>query len=230
MNVPTIKRFTSTTFASLAILAGILSGVSFFLPVQRAVRVTDRHYLVPHFYDGRFRLFWINSEDAPLRVEALEGSQHFIVGVDKPRQPSTDTEPPGQRGGRRFLLRIGNLRSVPDFGGAVQEVRKTRSGRVFLPGVKYTFFRIPAWLLMLALLLPPIYFIFNFPWLYRRRKRRNRCTSCGYSLVALTEPRCPECGYDVSPQKLENCRGCGYDLTGNVSGACPECGLSLAGI
>lgn len=216
MRVPTFKRFTSTTFASLAIVAGVLTAVSVFVAVQLPVRLNSHNYLFPHFFDGRFRLFWINAQERPIRIHTQPGSQNFSIGIDEE----------GSR--RRFMVTIGNQRSVPDFGGAWRYKQLTRDGRVPLASVNY--FRIPGWLLVIVLLLPPIHFIVTHPWLVRWRERRNRCTSCGYSLVALTQPRCPECGYDVSPHVIENCRGCGYDLTGNVSGACPECGLSLAGV
>ena len=59
--------------------------------------------------------------------------------------------------------------------------------------------RFPVWCVVALLFVFPIRSILRGPWMRHLRRRRGRCTTCG------------------------------YDLTGNVSGVCPECGLALVG-
>ena len=41
------------------------------------------------------------------------------------------------------------------------------------------------------------------------RRRRNRCTSCGYPLRGLTSGRCPECGTAYDAPEVQGSEACG---------------------
>jgi len=52
----------------------------------------------------------------------------------------------------------------------------------------------PVWAVVAVLTIQPAVALIRGPVLGRRRKRRNECPSCGYSLVGCVSDACPECG------------------------------------
>lgn len=65
---------------------------------------------------------------------------------------------------------------------------------VYYGSTRHSYIVVRLWWLVPILPLYPILF-FYVPMVRRyRRRRRNACVSCGYSLQGLTELRCPECG------------------------------------
>lgn len=182
----------------LAIAAVVLAGfgcVSFFKALNWPFEIREKDWGVVHFFDGRVRMFWVQSPESPIVVEAYEFGPDFkartIYDEEPPLPPDTaGPEPP--RLGRPMRIRIGSRRTVPDFGGRFAWdpwIMDTAS-----PPIQYYYFRLPVWLPVGLLLLWPVRAVVRGPWMQRRRKRRNRCVQCGYRLKGLPEPRCPECG------------------------------------
>jgi hypothetical protein len=58
-------------------------------------------------------------------------------------------------------------------------------------------FEMPLWFLVLVFGTYPFAVLVIAPLRRHRRRKRNECIQCGYSLTGLTEPRCPECGNRV---------------------------------
>lgn len=56
----------------------------------------------------------------------------------------------------------------------------------------------PFWAVFTALAAYPTITLILWPIRRRHRKKKGFCTSCGYNLTGLPEPRCPECGQAVS--------------------------------
>ena len=186
----------NTALVMMAIVLAGLGCVSFFKPLDWPFQVLSADWGVLHFFDGRVRLFWIQSPEAPIVVTAYEFGPDFRVSSiydDVPllSQGAAGPEPP-RIDARRMRVRIGNRRSVPDFGGRWAWDPWIASNTS--PPVQVNYFRIPVWLPVVLLLLSPIRGVVRGPWVQRRRHRRNQCTHCGYSLKGLPEPRCPECG------------------------------------
>ncbi len=189
----------NTALVMLAIAVAGLGCVSFFQPVNWPFSVRSGDWGVLHFYDGRVRLFWIQSPEAPILVAANEfGPDIRIKSIydDVPLLPRDAAGPePPRIGERRGRVRIGNRRSVPDFGGRWTWDPWVASNTS--PPIQVNYFRLPVWVPVGLLLLSPIRGVVRGPWVQRRRQRRNQCTQCGYSLKGLPEPRCPECGSDI---------------------------------
>jgi len=113
------------------------------------------------------------------------------------------------------MVRIGNVRTVPDFGygwqGSVYtqnqraDFRTNRPrwlGPIPIPPARVTasYVRLPVWLPTGLLLIIPIGTALRATR-HRRRRRKNECVNCGYSLTGLPSPRCPECGTPFSNSK-----------------------------
>ena len=56
---------------------------------------------------------------------------------------------------------------------------------------------IPVWMPLVAFAAYPTLAFIGGPVSRRRRRRRNECVRCGYSLKGLAEPKCPECGSEI---------------------------------
>ncbi len=69
---------------------------------------------------------------------------------------------------------------------------KARMPLVMMPNTGYVI--VPIWFLTLLILAYPFLILIRGPMRRRRRRLRNECIHCGYSLTGLIEPRCPECG------------------------------------
>ncbi len=59
---------------------------------------------------------------------------------------------------------------------------------------KFGFVVFPIWAPFLLFAAYPTFVLIRGPLRRRRRRLRNECVHCGYSLTGLVEPRCPECG------------------------------------
>ncbi len=172
--------------------------VSFFVPVSLPFRIRATDWGVLHFYDGRLRVFWIESRDDPIVVKNFELGPNLRVVTpfeDTPPLPvgAVGPEPPRIR--PPATLRIGNRRAVRDFGGRWRW-RPIQTSNTSVP-VQFNYIRVPTWLPVVALLIMPTHGIIRGPWVQRRRQRHNQCQHCGYNLQGLPEPRCPECGSPI---------------------------------
>jgi len=186
----------NTILVLLAILLGALGCVGYFVPLNWPFEVRPSDWGLLHFFDGRVRLFWIRSPEAPLIVTKYEFGPDFRVKTiydDVPVLPPDAVGPEPPRINRRNArVRIGNRRAVPDFGGRWSWDPYVATS--MSPPVQINYVRLPVWLPVVVLILFPIRSIVRGPWIQRRRQRRNQCRQCGYSLKGLPEPRCPECG------------------------------------
>lgn len=194
-----MTRLVVATLQALAAIGiAVCGAVSFFTVPALTLQITPRDCALIQFFEGRFRLFWIESTDRPLRVELIGGGPNIrafsrsaewppmppeLVGVDVPRYEDWD---------RR--ISIGGYRQVPAFGGAW---RSPFGAAPFHPSPgRVTFVRLPVWLLCLLLLYRPCRAIVHGVR-ERYRRRNNLCLTCGYHLKGLIEPRCPECGMKI---------------------------------
>ena len=169
--------------------------VGFFVPVSIPFRVRSTDWGVLHFYDGRMRIFWIQSRTDPIVVENFAIGPNLRVVSPFAAMPALPPETPGPEPPQispPATLMIGTQRTVRDFGGRWHwaPIQTSPAG---VP-VQFNYIRVPAWLPVVALLIMPMRGIVRGPWLQRWRRRRNRCLHCGYSLEHLPKPRCPECG------------------------------------
>ncbi len=198
--------------AAVAIATIAVAGMSYFMPVSAQWGVTDRAWLTLQFFDGRVRLFWITSPHEAIDVVPVSPGPQLLV------QPtSTWEEQAGRANGeaerlRRdssFLIRVGDRRAVGPFGGqwrtavprrvAADGDLRSAAGRdggrtgqgVF---VELSYVRMPFWIPVVVLLFHPVRSLMTGPWRQRRRRRRNQCLTCGYSLTGNTSGICPECG------------------------------------
>lgn len=69
---------------------------------------------------------------------------------------------------------------------------------------QFGFLVFPIWIAFFFFAAYPIFALFRGPMRRRRRRLRNECVHCGYSLIGLVEPRCPECGGANELQTGEN--------------------------
>jgi len=111
--------------------------------------------------------------------------------------PESETGPPSPPA-FEFSIQIAGRRQVPAIGGRWRTQNRPWGRPPFqLRGPAWTvessFVRLPTWLLVILLMVPPIRRSL-FERKRARRMSRNECLACGYSLIGLLEPRCPECG------------------------------------
>jgi len=180
-----------------ALTLAVFGVIGFFRPVRQPLCLQDRNWALLHFYDGRVRLFWIHSPDRPITVDTYPYGPHFrvktTIGEAPPEEAANAAPVPPPEA--RAMIRVGDRRSVPDFGGRIHW-----SLPMSVPNkipVYVTYIRLPVWLPVAVLMISPILWVRNKLWLTRYRSRRNECVHCGYSLLHLPEPRCPECGTAV---------------------------------
>ena len=195
----------------LALLIAVCGIVSFVMPLGAAIRISDSHAVVVHFYDGLFRALWIDSTE-PIIV-SLEPAYPSIrihsanLEWPPPIEAWIGIDP--ERNEWIRWIRLGERRNVPDFGGT-WKTKALYGGRppgtlwhnrdslryynptpaIMAPPMRTSFVRTPVWLPCTLLLLLPCRMILR----RRYRIRNNQCQLCGYRLYGLTEPRCPECG------------------------------------
>ncbi len=65
------------------------------------------------------------------------------------------------------------------------------------PGVWDVELRFPVWASLTVFACYPFIAIVRGPLRRHRRRKRNECIHCGYSLTGLPKPRCPECGTET---------------------------------
>jgi hypothetical protein len=179
----------------LALTLAVLGFVGFFSPVCVPFAVRETDWGVLHFFDGRVRLFWMQSPEAPIVVEPYGYGPSFRARSKFRELPELPEGEPGPRLPRiepPVRVRIGDRRTVPDFGGRFKwnPVRMSATA----PPVQVTYVRMPVWLPVGLLLIMPIQWVRSRVWLKRYRMKRQQCIHCGYSVLHLPEPRCPECG------------------------------------
>lgn len=188
-------RFTIHIVQSAAaiVLAG-MAIASFFTAVFIPIPITERNKLSIITYDGRTRLFWIQSTEDPIDVKLMGDGPNLRIA---PWYPWPAMLPPSMVGvdiPRKQWFRIipiSGYRNVPSFGGVWRAAMAAPSDP--RPPAYSSFVRFPTWILCVVLLYPPIVAIIRGAR-ERYRKRNHLCETCGYVLYALTEPRCPECG------------------------------------
>lgn len=186
-------------FVLVALLFATMSCVGFFRPVSLPFEVRRTDWGVLHFFDGRMRVFWIESRGEPIVVQNFEFGPNFKVVTPYADMPSLPADTPGPEPPQirpPATLRIGTQRTVRDFGGRWRWA-SVRTSVASVP-VQFNYIRVPGWLPVIALLIMPIHGIVRGPWVQRRRLRRNECKQCGYSLEKLPGPRCPECGAPIA--------------------------------
>jgi hypothetical protein len=184
--------------AALAIVLAACAVASFFTTVMIPISPLPRQAAFVHFYEGRFRAFWIQSTGDPLAISLMGNGPDlriepyyewpplpaWAVGADIPRKEWFRT------------ITIGGYRNVPAFGGGWRTPMSARAFGLYTPA-NSTFVRMPAWLPTILLLYSPVRAIIRGVR-ERYRKRNNLCQKCGYLLHALTIPRCPECGEAIA--------------------------------
>ncbi len=200
-----VLRPASTILQAFAAIAFAVFGVvSFFTVPAVRFHAAPRYIVVLQFYEGRFRVFWIEAAEAPVSVEFVGGGANMrtssrvadwpplppgVVGADVSRDSDWD----------RYIS-VGGCRQVPSFGGAWKSSFGAARFRASPGRVSYV--RLPVWLPCLLLLYRPCLAIL-VGVRERARRRKNLCLACGYHLKGLTEPRCPECGTKTSIQGSE---------------------------
>jgi len=192
-----MRRFAWNVFlASLAIALATCASISFFTTVMVPLSPIRTQAVLLHFYQGRFRVFWIESAQDPtsvslswtgpdLRIEPYYDTPPLpegLVGADIPRNVWVRNIP------------IGGYRTISSWGGAWRTPMRRTFGSE-LPAY-CSYIRLPAWLPTILLLYSPLRAIIR-GIRERYRKRHNLCENCGYHLFALTIPRCPECGIQI---------------------------------
>ncbi len=195
----TMTRFAvNVILASLAIALGTCAIISFFATIMIPVSPIRTEAVFLHFYQGRVRLFWIQSAEDPLSISLIGSGPDiriepyyewpplpaWAVGVDIPRHEWFRN------------IQIGGYRTISSWGGAWRTPMKSQRFGSVAPCFS-TYIRLPAWLPTIVLLYSPIRAIIR-GIRQRYRKRNNLCENCGYHLHALTIPRCPECGEKIA--------------------------------
>lgn len=188
----------------LAAALGILIIASDVSPVTLFLVDANHHTVLLHFYDGRVRAFWFHSPIEP--IEAISDEWTGIIHV---RTRSRGARPlPAEQAGPpappsfSVPIRIANRLQVRMLGGRWRGEVSNRVPPPFVQayaewGFESSFIRLPAWPLVILLMIPPIRRSI-FERRRRRRAARNECLTCGYSLRALVVPRCPECGTPIA--------------------------------
>jgi hypothetical protein len=189
----------NVTLASLAVILAICAIASFFTPIMIPLSPVRRQQVFTHFYQGRFRVFWIESTADPLAISLMSGGPDVrvesyskwpalprrMMGVDIPRSEWVP---------RRIA--VGGYKTVSAFGGAWRSPMAIQAFGSYSPA-STSFVRMPAWLPCLILLYSPVRAIVRGVR-ERHRKRHNLCENCGYHLYGLIQPRCPECGLKIA--------------------------------
>jgi|GEM_PF-3134506 len=213
----------------IAIAMAIAGAVSVYTPLLVSCSLSDRHALALSFFDGRVRLFYFHSEVEPIRVVKIlpqfpPGYKPKLPILGEPlapyirveRLPLPEAIPPGSGAGflwwqrqRPYDIRLGSRQSVPDFGGKWKEKMSYAFYAIPFrpPAGEFSYFRLPVWLPVSLMILFPIRLMIAGPWRQRRRRKKNQCVSCGYSLHGLTEARCPECGTTYGGSKTGHATG-----------------------
>jgi hypothetical protein len=150
-----------------------------------------------HWRDDQF--YWTrvsNHGTSGSTVNYALVSDEGIVGVAYVRVSTASSDPAG--------LHWDSLEA----GGLTPKTTLERLGfmhdheRVIGPGgMSFTesVYAVPAWLVVIAFLIPPIAWLRRF---LKRPKSSNACRKCGYNLTGNASGVCPECGTPV-PSKPE---------------------------
>jgi len=199
-----VIRFASIVLQALAAITFAACGiVSFFTVPAVKWHAASRDIVVLQFYEGRFRVFWVEAADKPVSARFVGGGANIhissraadwprlprdVVGVDVSRDSDWD----------RYIS-VGGCRQVSSFGGAWRSSFGAARFRASPGRVSYV--RLPVWLPCLLLLYRPCWAIL-YGVRERVRRRKNLCLACGYHLKGLVEPRCPECGTGIGSRGI----------------------------
>lgn len=194
------RRRVAGSCALLAATLGILTASSEVTPISIEIVQTDHDAAFLHFFDGRARMFWFHSADEAIQAESdvWSGVIHVRSKHRRAVPPPADQHGPPAPPAFSVPIRIANRHQVPFLGGRWRGEVTNRPPPPFdlnraVWSFESSFIRVPAWPMVVVLMIPPIRRSIS----ERRRRRRagrNECQECGYSLIALVEPRCPECG------------------------------------
>jgi len=200
--------------AALAVAFAITAMCSDAFVPSAILPLPSNNCLLFAAYEGRARIFFVHSSQ-PMVVSRAAWHPGFLF-------ESADNQlalPPalaGPRGNAPFqtAIRLGSRRELDvnrapnsnpilsmlggSFGGAwrSQMFRPAPPLMRYVPQLESTFIRFPLWPLAIILMYVPI----RRAILERRMERRrirNQCLACGYSLNGLASPRCPECGVTI---------------------------------
>ena len=187
------RRCLISTMVVAALGVALVGCVSCFAFQCGIVRLTGRQWVVVHMGDGLLRLFWVSSQVD--RELAVSPNRRFV------RLHTDDWGPPAlSAGGTRpavYGISLARRGQVAPFG--LQWKRPIVPSAGSSAAVHSSMVRAPAWVPVVLLLAYPTLAYIRGPIQTRRRRRRNECVRCGYSLVGLPEPRCPECGRPIEP-------------------------------
>jgi hypothetical protein len=180
-------------FALAAVALAVLGIFSYFAPLPLSLFTSEREALWLHFYDGRARMFWFHAPDDLIRVDGVEMQPILRVRMAGNQELAEGRiGPPAAVFLEVGTVRIGSRREVSWFGGAWRRSMIPRTPAAGRAAVESSFIRFPIWPLVVLLIIPPLQESFAQRRRWRRRAR-NECAACGYSLTGLVEPRCPEC-------------------------------------
>ncbi len=151
--------------------------------------------------DGLLIRLWKKESGSRAYLHAHNGTLEMMHLV--PMSMPQNTPPPRTRGW--FGFEFVKLCVVPPF---LQPVRpSTPAGEQFLAECfcNATIVALPLWSIVLIGGAYPFAVLIIAPIRRHRRRKRNECVQCGYSLTGLTEPRCPECGSQVGSAVRTGC-------------------------
>lgn len=183
--------------AIAAIAIAVTGAVSYFMPCFFGQRFSDHSWLVLFAYDGRARIFWINSTNEPIKIGHRWGIPSiYILPKDAywPMPPTLDRNEMGPQPVAAWQARIniGGYRNVDDFDFKWKS--PIRNQLLVSMLAQFSYVRFPIWIPAVALIIAPIRAAIRGPIIQRRRKKRGACIHCGYNLTGNTTGVCSECG------------------------------------
>ncbi len=140
--------------------------------------------------DGLLIRLWKNESGSRTYLHAHNGSLEMMHLA--PMSVPQKTPPPRTSGWAGFAFIT--LCVMPPVTPLVDD--STPAGAQWLSECfcNVTIVAIPLWFIVLTCGAYPFVVLVVAPIRRHRRRKRNECIRCGYSLTGLPEPRCPECG------------------------------------
>lgn len=211
-----VRIILLTSTAATAMAMAVLGALGYLIPLSFSLPLSSRDWVVLHFYDGRVRLFRIESAGGAIRVHQRGFEPRIHVGPSEPLPSALPSELAGPNPVELSWdvpTTIGTWRTVSNWAWvwragrfSTEQIRQSnlRARRRVTPSpppppmIYLSLVRTPAWVPVCLLLWPPARAAIRAQ-IVRRRRRRGECAACGYSLRGLPEPRCPECGTAIGP-------------------------------